>query len=166
MKKTCTIFLLIITLSTITSCAQNRQIVKKPSFTVTDSYYTSWITNQPNNTSGMDISVIIENKPDAITLKSVFFKGQSAALNKEKETLYTAHFISARKKPDYVLSSDSKDEANNPKPRIPEKSPIPLAPDEALLVYLKDGKENYHVLKNLKDKGTKYPAEAPFNTNN
>jgi len=166
MKNTFTIFLLVIIYSTITGCAQNRQLVKKPGFTITDSYYTSWITPQPDNSSGMDVSIIIEDMPGDIILESVFFKGQSAALIKDKKSRYSAHFTSAQKKQDYILSSDSRKETSNPKPQLPEKSPISLASDEALLIYMKNGEKKYHILKNLKDKGTKYPAEAPFNNKN
>lgn len=166
MKKLFVYFLVAVSLNVLNSCAQNRQLVEKPPFTITDTYYTSWFSEQPKNSSGMDIFITITNKPSDITLKSVFFKSKSADLSQEKETIYRANFISDQENPDYIISSDSSKEVNNPKPQLPEQPPVKLSPDEALLVYLQDGKEHYYKLKNLKNKGTKYPAEAPFNKNN
>lgn len=166
MKKLFALFLVAIALNIFASCAQNRQLVEHLPFTITNAYYTSWIAQQPKNTSGMDLSITIPDKTDDITLKSVYFKGQSAVFLEEKEGIYSAHFISAKDKPDYTISSNSSKEVNNPKPQLPEQPPVELRPDDALLVYLQDGKERYYKLKNLKDNGTKYPAEAPFNKNN
>lgn len=166
MKKQLFYFIAAAALNIIASCAQNRQLVEKIPFTITDMYYTSWVSDQPKNSSGSDVFITISDKPDDITLKSVFFEGKSADLSQEKETTYSAHFISAEENPDYIISSDSTKEINNPKPQLPEQPPVKLRPDEALLVYLQDGKEQYFKLKNLNNKGTKYPAEAPFNTNN
>jgi hypothetical protein len=166
MKKLFALFLVAIALNIFASCAQNRQLVEQLPFTITNAYYTSWIAQQPKNTSGIDLSLTIPNKTDDITLKSVYFKGQLAVLREEKETIYSTHFISAKENPDYTISSDIRKEVNNPKPQLYKQPPVELRPDDALLIYLQDGKERYYKLKNLKDKGTKYPAEAPFNKNN
>ena len=165
MKRLFALFLIAVVLNFFAGCAQNRQLVEQTPFTISDAYYTSWVVEQPKNMSGMDISITIVDKTADITLKSIFFKGKSAVLDEEKETVYSAHFISAKENPDYIISSDSSKEVNNPKPQLPEKSPVELHPGEALLVYLQDGKERYHKLKNLMDKGTKHPTEAPINKN-
>ena len=166
MKKTFLFILLAAALNIFASCAQNRQLVENPPFTITDSHYTSWISQQPKNSSGMDIFLTITNKTANITLKSVFFKGKSAVFNQESDGVYAAHFTSVKENPDYIIAADTNKEINNPKPQLPEQPPIEILPNEALLVYLQNGKEKFYKLKNLKDKGTKYPAEAPFNKNN
>ncbi|HEA28993.1 MAG TPA: hypothetical protein ENH91_03195 [Leeuwenhoekiella sp.] len=152
-------------LNIVASCAQNRQLVDQLPFKITQQYYTSWVAQQPKNSSGMDVYITITDKPDDISLKSIFFKEQSAVLTQKKGGIYSAHFISTQEKADYTISTDRSKEVNNPKPQLPEEPPVKIRASEALLIYSQNGKTHYFKLKNMKDKGTKYPAEAPFNKN-
>lgn len=153
-------FLLVITLS---SCAQHKSLVQKPTFTIKDGAVSAWVSDDSNKSSGMDVSFSVNDLPRDVTLDSLYFKGQYAAvIPGKKEDQYIARFNSKEKK-DFILSSDMSKEANNPKPHIPKKPPVALKLNEALLFYTKDGQKLYHKITSLRDKGTKFPGEAPMN---
>ncbi|MGB3775069.1 MAG: hypothetical protein WA951_07400 [Leeuwenhoekiella sp.] len=166
MSKIISSFFFLIMLQTLTGCAQNRQLVEEPPFTLSNTYYTSWIAQQPENSSGIDFFFEIGDKPDNVDFKQIFFKGDVAKIQaNEDNTRYVAHFSSVKGQKDYKLSSDMSEEANNPRPYIATKSPVDIANDEALIVYSQNGKDYFFKMTNIQDKGTKYPAEAPFNKN-
>ncbi len=155
--------LALFTVITINSCAQQKNLVQNPNFTVKESFFSSWVAGEADKNSGMEVGFTVNNLPQNITLDSVFFKGQFApVISGNQENEYLAHFVSEKEK-DMVISSDMSKEIDNPKPRIPKTAPVEIKPDEALLIYTKNGKKQYHKITSLKDKGTKYPAEAPFN---
>lgn len=146
----------------LNSCAQQKNLVQKPSFTIENSAFSSWVSGDAKKNSGMDVSFTINTLPDNVSLDSIFFKGQVAPIVQgNQKNRYVAHFVS-EEKGDLIISSDMSKESNNPKPHIPQKSPIPIKPDQALLIYSKNGKKQYHKITTLKDRGTKYPGEAPM----
>ena len=155
-----TTLLLAITLS---SCAQHKRLVQNPQFNIENPSFSSWMSNDVKKSSGMNLRFTAKNLPKNITLDSIFFKGQFASITAaERQDEYIARFVSEEKK-DVIISSDMSKETNNPRPRIPQKSPVPIEPNEALLIYTTDGKKQYHKITSLKDKGTKTPGEKPFN---
>ena len=163
MYRTILTSIVIFSVITINSCAQQKDMVQNPNFSITDSAFSSWVTGDANKSSGMDVTFTVTNLPKNVILDSLFFKGQYAPIQaKKKEGQYVAHFISEKKK-DMIISSDMSREVNNPKPQMPKKSPVVIEADEALLVYSLAGEKKCHKIRQIKDKGTKFPAEAPMN---
>lgn len=146
------------------SCAQNRNLVKNTPFTIKQSYFTSWVAQDSKRTSGNDVFISITNLPEDVELKELYFKGKHTELqNTDTKNLYKAQFYTSKR--DYVVARDVNKEVNNPKPKINEEPPVEIEENEALLVYEKSGKTQYYILPQLQNKGTKYPAEAPFHEN-
>ena len=77
-------------------------------------------------------------------LQQAFFRGRVADIKveeKDGEWMAIANFINQREeKPDMVMHADPKKEVGNRPPKLEEKFPFELGPDECVVSYMEDGK--------------------------
>ncbi|AVR44872.1 hypothetical protein C7S20_06100 [Christiangramia fulva] len=95
---------------------------------------------------------VIAIQDQKVSLNSVYFRGMKSALtqNEEKPNLYVADFRTGMG--DIVMHKEPKKEYGNQPPQMPEKSPVKIEKDEALLVFIQNGETKYYKLTGIVEK--------------
>lgn len=136
-------------------CANGKKLEEKASEAVQQAYFS---TTEDEGSSGLnfylqvDSSKLPEVKPD-----SVFFHGKRAQLipHPEKKDLYVASFEFQKEKnknPDFVMSSDPREEYGNEPPLINRDFPFNLKSDEAMISFTRKGETFYHKIDGIENK--------------
>lgn len=129
-----------------TSCGSNNNLQERPPAQFNDVYYTK-------DANGMSLYIpVAVIQDERVSLDAVYFKGLKSILQKdpEKANLYVANFRTGMG--DVVMHKDPRKEYGNQAPQMPEKSPVSLNDNEALLVFTQDGETKYYKLKGIVEK--------------
>lgn len=146
MKANLLLFTGIFSLLFFGSCGSNKNLQERAPAQFDQVYY-----NKTSN--GLKLSIpVIAIQDQRVSLDSVYFHGMKSELvqDEEKPNLYVANFRTGMK--DMVMSKDPKDEYGNEPPQMPEKSPIKIGKDEALLVFTQNGSTKYYKLTGIVEK--------------
>ena len=124
---------------------------KKVPFKVLQASYSNWAGGQPG-VKGYQIFVEIDNP--AVQLDSVYFRGRTAAFNKDLDltkNYFNAVIVLPNDQKDYILNIDAKKEFGNTPPNTSASSKIDfqLKENEAVLKYIFNNKTNYTKITNL-----------------
>ena len=142
-------------LFSFSNCANGKKLQETPPAVVDQAYFTTWTGGV--RTAGSGYNLFIPVKPDAeIQLDSVYFRGRKAAIEKEasEEGLFVARFKNPSEDEgrDIIMHKDPKKEYGNKPPIILEKIPFELEPDEAVVLYSKNGKSKYFKITGIRKK--------------
>ncbi|MDT0675337.1 hypothetical protein [Autumnicola musiva] len=144
MKHSYILFSSIFIFSLFINCGSNKKLQEKVPVQLKDAYTTS-------KDAALVLHIpIVAIQDNRISLESVYFRGMNSPLKQNEETVgeYVARFNT--KDPSIVMSSDPKVEYGNKPPQKPEKSPVSLAKDEALLVFKQnDGETKYYKITGI-----------------
>lgn len=102
--------------------------------------------------TGIDIYIEFE-KPlnKGIVLDKVYFRNQAAALEKENDVIFVAHFYDAQTNQDLIVDSDSLKEYGNKAPVI-VKQKFDLQSNEAILEYRKQNETFFYTIEAIKER--------------
>ena len=120
-------------------CASHEQLVKDPPFSVVS-------TTLSEETDSLTVTMTISQVPGDVNFVNLYFKGKKTAIYGDNG-IYTAKFFTAKK--DVILSGDMSEEAANPHPQLPEKPPVAMSDNQALLVYSEAGKQWYYIIDRI-----------------
>lgn len=146
MKANLLLFTGIFSLLFFGSCGSNKNLQERAPAQFDQVYYTK-------TSKGFKLSIpVIAIQDQRVALDSVYFHGMKSKLvqNEEKPNLYVADFRTGMR--DIVMSKDSKQEYGNKPPQMPEKSPVDINDDEALLVFSQNDKTKYYKLTGIVEK--------------
>ncbi|MCM4155040.1 hypothetical protein [Gramella sp. AN32] len=145
MKNTLLFMSFTLFMTLFSSCGSNKELQENPPSEVTDSFFYE-------TDNGMRLSFQVAEIPADIQYQSVYFRGLKSNLiaDPNGENIFHADFNT--KMNDMVMHKDPKKEYGNTPPQRPEKSPVEITPNEALLVYTKDGDQKYYKLTGIVEK--------------
>lgn len=142
-----------ILLFSFSSCANGKNAKEEAPVPFEQAYYTTWTGGVKDAGSGFNLFIPTGSFSDSeIKLDSVYFRGRSAELvtKPEMPDLYIAYFRTSEKKdPDFVMSSDPREEYGNKPPAVIEKIPFELKEGEAMVSFIKNGKKNYYKISGI-----------------
>lgn len=156
--RNCTTYLFgIIVLFGFSNCANGKKIHEEPPVPLEQAYYTTWVGGVKGAGSGLNLFVPLGALNNSeVELDSVYFRGKRTKLKTKPQNpnLYIGYFESKnpQKAPDFVMSSDPREEYGNKPPIILEKIPFELKEDEAVISYKKDGKTGYYKITGIQKK--------------
>ncbi|APG60833.1 hypothetical protein [Christiangramia salexigens] len=146
MKRLFPFIAIIITLGLFTSCGSNKELQERAPAQFGEVYYTQ-------KSDGLSLTIPVNVIQDQrISLDAVYFKGMKSLLvqDEERKNLYVANFNTGSD--DMVMSSDPMEEYGNKAPQKPEKSPVEVGDDEAILVFTQNNTTKYYKLKGIIEK--------------
>ncbi|MDT0642142.1 hypothetical protein RM553_04785 [Zunongwangia sp. F363] len=132
--------------SLFASCGSNKELQEAPPAQFRQAYTTS---EDAALLLHIPVVAIQENR---VSLESVYFRGMKSPLKQNEEIPgeYVARFNT--KDPSMIMSSDPKEEYGNKPPQKPQKSPVELKSDEALLVFAKNAATKFYKLEGIVEK--------------
>ena len=138
-----------------TNCANGKKLQETPPAVVDQAYFTTWTGGV--RTAGSGYNLFIPVKPNSdLQLDSVYFRGRKVAIEKEasENGLFVARFKNSSENEgrDIVMHADPRKEYGNKPPVILEKIPFELQPDEAVVLYTKNGKSKYFKITGIRKK--------------
>ena len=153
-------------LSSFSQCSEERKLEDKDPLTFGEVYYRNYpqAVRDLESVTTLYLPVVEENP--AIELDSVYFKGKSAKLevSEQNQNLYFARFVTKpRYQEDIILSSDPAEEHRNKLPKVEQKIPFKLKPNECIISYKEAGKIKYYKISNIKQKRLDDVPMAPRN---
>ncbi len=128
------------------SCGSNNNLQERAPAQFNDVYYTK-------DANGMSLYIpVAVIQDERVSLDAVYFRGLKSVLKKDPEqaNLYVANFRTGTG--DMVMHKDPREEYGNQAPQLPEKSPVSIEDNEALLVFTQDGKTKYFKLTGIVEK--------------
>ena len=140
--------------TTLISCNTTETIVQENNLSTS---YETWVAGVRGGGSGINFYVDLKTElSEEIELKKVIFRGYEVPFEKQD----TLHFI-ARIKTD---GNQQKIEGDDTKIYTSPKNALTLAENEAILIFLKNGKEIRQTIKEVKEKPMLlYPSTKPKN---
>ncbi|WP_373057266.1 hypothetical protein [Zunongwangia sp. H14] len=146
MKHVYFLFSSIFIFSLFTNCGSNKNLQEKAPAQFGDAYT---ILNGQSLSLHIPVVNIQENQ---VSLESVYFRGMKSPLKQNEQIPgeYVARFNT--KDPAMVMSSDPKEEYGNKPPQKPEKSPVKLENNEALLVFVQNAATKFYKLEGIVEK--------------
>jgi hypothetical protein len=112
-------------------------------------YYQRWTSGSVE--TGTYFSIQFEKPLSSnIQLQKVYFQNQEASFKLKPKNTYVAYFYHRNSKQDYIMDSDSIKEYGNTPPVV-SRPKFNLKPNEAVLLYLKNGKTYYFKITNAKE---------------
>ena len=140
--------------TTLISCNTTETIVQENNLSTS---YETWVAGVRGGGSGINFYVDLKTElSEEIELKKVIFRGYEVPFEKQD----TLHFI-ARIKTD---ANQQKIEGDDTKNYTSPKNALTLAENEAILIFLKKGKEIRQTIKEVKEKPMLlYPSTKPKN---
>lgn len=168
MKTAFTFLFGIFIIMSFSNCANGRKITEKPPVAMQQVYYTPWAGGVKETESGYNLFIPVEARNEGVALDSVYFRGKGAELftNPQHPDLYIAHFVtssSSEEEPDFVMSSDPREEYGNRPPKISRHFPFELEDDEAVVSFQKNGKKSYYKITGIKKKNSDVKINYPDN---
>jgi len=140
--------------TTLISCSSTETIVQENNLSAS---YETWVAGVRGGGSGINFYVDLKTElSEEIELKKVIFRGYEVPFEKQD----TLHFI-ARIKTD---GNQQKIEGDDTKIYTSPKNALTLTENEAILIFLKNGKEIRQTIKEVKEKPMLlYPSTKPKN---
>ncbi|MGB5942227.1 MAG: hypothetical protein WBG71_05050 [Leeuwenhoekiella sp.] len=141
--------MLLLLAATVTSCANQKQLVEDPPFAISSPYYRISESRQDSLREDIRIYLPIRELKEGVEPQRIYFLGKETNLTKQLGSYYFGKMsqIKEEAKWNIVISSDMGEEINNPLPELEVEPPIKKESDEAVLVYTENGKEWYYILK-------------------
>ncbi len=145
-------YVLILFLILVTSCSSQDKIIKES--TILASYQT-WVAGVRGGGSGINFYVDLTSElPTNIELKRVIFRGYEVLFEKQDNL----HFQAMIKTP----GNQEKFEGDHSQIFTSPKNALILAENEAILIFLKEGKEYHQKITNIIQKpALEYPSAKP-----
>ena len=140
--------------TTLISCSSTETIVQENNLSAS---YETWVAGVRGGGSGINFYVDLKTElSEEIELKKVIFRGYEVPFEKQD----TLHFI-ARIKTD---GNQQKIEGDDTQIYTSPKNALTLTENEAILIFLKNGKEIRQTIKEVKEKPMLlYPSTKPKN---
>jgi hypothetical protein len=136
----------------VTSCSSQDRVIKES--TISASYET-WVAGVRGGGSGINFYLELKSElPSNIELKRVIFRGFEVPFEKQDNLHFQAMIKTA--------ANQQNEQLNDLQIYTSPKNALTLAEDEAVLVFLKNGKEYQQKISNVKEKpGLEYPSARP-----
>ncbi len=147
-------YTLILFLILVISCSSQDKMIKK---LVKDVSYETWVAGVRGGGSGINFYVNLKTElSEEIELKKVIFRGYELPFEKLDEL----HFIARIK----TEGNQQKFEGDDSQIYTSPKNALTLAENEAILIFLKSGKEIRQTIKEVKERPMLlYPSAKPKN---
>ncbi|MUP45161.1 hypothetical protein E0K83_05315 [Gramella sp. BOM4] len=146
MKKTVLFATGLFILAIFASCGSNKNLQEDIPAQFSEVYY-------KYTSDGIKLHIpLVSIQEERISLDAVYFHGMKSPLvqSEERSNLYVANFRMGSD--DMIMHEDPKKEYGNTAPQKPEKSPVNLDNDEALLVFTQDNQTKYYKLTGIVEK--------------
>lgn len=136
---------------TVISCSSQKNVIQEPIQTS----YETWVAGVRGGGSGINFYVELKTElSKEIELKKVIFRGYEAPFEKQD----ALHFMARIK----TEGNQQKFEGDNSQIYTSPKNALPLAENEAILIFVKNGKEIRQTIKDVKQKPMlEYPSAKP-----
>ncbi|WP_445720988.1 hypothetical protein [Flavobacterium sp.] len=137
---------------TLISCKPTEIIVQENNFSAS---YETWVAGVRGGGSGINFYLELKSElPSTIELKKVIFRGYEVSFEKQDNLHFQAMIKTA--------ANQQNEQLNDLQIYTSPKNALTLAEDEAVLVFLKNGKEYQQKISNVKEKpGLEYPSARP-----
>lgn len=138
--------------TTLISCNTTETIVQENNLSAS---YETWVAGVRGGGSGINFYVDLKTElSEEIELKKVIFRGYEVPFEKQD----TLHFMARIK----TEGNQQKFEGDDAKIHTSTKNALTLAENEAVLIFLKNGKEIRQTIKEVKEKPMLlYPSTKP-----
>lgn len=138
----------------VTSCSSQDKIIKESAIVAS---YETWVAGVRGGGSGINFYLELKSElPSNVELKKVIFRGYEVSFEK-KDNL---HFQAMIK----TSGNQQKFEGDDSQMIISPKNALTLAENEAILIFLKSGKEIRQTIKEVKERPMLlYPSVKPKN---
>ncbi|NGY36654.1 hypothetical protein FQU23_003910 [Flavobacterium sp. XN-5] len=146
------VLVLILSAFSLSFCAlkQNNEMYFPQEITAT--YFQKINSNQGDAEVAFDFFIVLDNPIEQGTfLDKIYFKNQTAIVEKENDRTFVAHFQEVELNKDLILDSDSTKEYGNKVPVI-MKPKFELEPSEAVLEYRNKEKTFFYKIKGVKER--------------
>ena len=136
----------------VTSCSSQDKIIKESAIVAS---YETWVAGVRGGGSGINFYLELKSElPSNIELKRVIFRGFEVPFEKQDNIHFQAMIKTA--------ANQQNEQLNDLQIYTSPKNALILAEDEAVLVFLKNGKEYQQKISNVKEKpGLEYPSARP-----
>ena len=140
--------------TTLISCKTTETIVQENNLSAS---YETWVAGVRGGGSGINFYVDLKTElSEGIELKKVIFRGHESPFEKQD----ALHFIARIK----TEGNQQKFEGDDTKIYTSTKNALTLTENEAILIFLKNGKEIRQTIKEVKEKPMLlYPSTKPKN---
>lgn len=137
-------FLFVFTM--FTGCGSNQNLQEKAPANIQQVYYTKDATSLK---LFIPVSAI---QTERVSLNSVYFQDRKAylELDANKPGVYVATFPTGKQ--DLIMSSDPREEYRNKLPASPEKAPVDIKDDEAILVFTERGDIKFYKISGIEER--------------
>ena len=138
----------------VTSCSSQDKIIKESSIVAS---YETWVAGVRGGGSGINFYLELKSElPSNVELKKVIFRGYEVSFEKQDNL----HFQAMIK----TSGNQQKFEGDDSQIITSPKNALTLAENEAILIFLKSGKEIRQTIKEVKERPMLlYPSAKPKN---
>lgn len=145
-------YISILFLILVTSCSSQDKVIKESTIVAS---YQSWVAGVRGGGSGINFYIDLKSElPVNIELKKLIFRGYEVPFEKQDNL----HFQAMIKTP----SNQEKIEGDDTQIYTSPKNALTLADNEAILIFLKNGKEYQQKITNVNEKpALEYPSAKP-----
>ena len=145
-------YISILFLILVTSCSSQDKVIKESAIVAS---YQGWVAGVRGGGSGINFYIDLKSElPANIELKKLIFRGYEVPFEKQDNL----HFQAMIKTP----SNQEKIEGDDTQIYTSPKNALTLADNEAILIFLKKGKEIRQTIKEVKEKPMLYyPSAKP-----
>ena len=136
----------------VTSCSSQDKVIKESAIVAS---YQGWVAGVRGGGSGINFYIDLKSElPANIELKKVIFRGYEVPFEKQDNL----HFQAMIKTP----GNQEKIEGDDTQIYTSPKNALTLADNEAILIFLKNGKEYQQKITNVTEKpALEYPSAKP-----
>ena len=147
-------YISILFLILVTSCSSQDKVIKESAIVAS---YQGWVAGVRGGGSGINFYIDLKSElPANIELKKLIFRGYEVPFEKQDNL----HFQAMIKTP----GNQEKIEGDDTQIYTSPKNALTLAENEAILIFLKNGKEIRQTIKEVKEKPMLlYPSAKPKN---
>ena len=147
-------YISILFLILVTSCSSQDKVIKESAIVAS---YQGWVAGVRGGGSGINFYIDLKSElPANIELKKLIFRGYEVPFEKQDNL----HFQAMIKTP----GNQEKIEGDDTQIYTSPKNALTLADNEAILIFLKNGKEIRQTIKEVKEKPMLlYPSTKPKN---
>ncbi len=145
-------YISILFLILVTSCSSQDKVIKESAIVAS---YQGWVAGVRGGGSGINFYIDLKSElPANIELKKLIFRGYEVPFEKQDNL----HFQAMIKTP----SNQEKIEGDDTQIYTSPKNALTLADNEAILIFLKNGKEYQQKITNVTEKpALEYPSAKP-----
>jgi hypothetical protein len=136
----------------VTSCSSQDKIIKESAIVAS---YETWVAGVRGGGSGINFYLELKSElPSNVELKKVFFRGYEVSFEKQDNL----HFQAMIK----TSGNQQKFEGDDSQIYTSPKNSLILAENDAILIFVKNGKEIRQTIKDVKQKPMlEYPSAKP-----